>query len=515
MRVDTPRIRALWWELRGTANAAGNPAAAIVSGFDARGRLLAATDSAGRTYAYQYSTVGGEYERLTGVRVQHSFHGAAAIARVEYAYGTSADAASMVAPGDLKAVTVVTPTSMSPTIAEPSQPQSVNVTRTTQYRTWTKQSPALIDGLSRGPEHSIRLVIGPEGVRRAGAALCASGTDAQLAPFASSRFGYDAKGRVNRIESEGLTQRHVQLEYATPAVPVGTGNGYDRAWAMRTTASVFVPPSQLPAESANPAGLLRAQVSYFDETGQRLSSVVIGAPLASAPGQPRHWASTVQRDVRGRVVRIGTPASIAAFDVQNGTFTAKDGPVLIFERISVQQSYELQGFIFRERHATTRGGQGDLDSRVQYATLVPTGVPQTPDASPRRDLLGAYSIYRPLIISTTHYPHASSIDQQGVTTQYTYHQPQASTPGNELALSLEWVQVTYPAISLSQHGSGEPTFGAVAMRPNGVVTYVRSRGDAHAPLLARSYLLPGNGGNTQVPTGKLAAVHEDVGGQLA
>lgn len=246
--------------------------------------------------------------------------------------------------------------------------------------------------------------------------------------------------------------------------------------------------------------LERATTFYFDEVGQRLSSVV--TPSDPATGGASNWTTYVERDNQGRVVRVGTPASIASYSHALGSFQASSDCLLhIFSRQSTASGHpvELDGFIWRVGRALSWNGPTTWDAAFEFE---PIGGLIRPSK-----MLPGYTVRRPLVHAVTKYPVGGQGDP-GNETVFTYHLPSSAPAESSQALTIDWMTTDAPAVSAAQHGSGQPTFAAAAFRPDGRVSYVRSIGDGNGTLTYFSYNVPGVAGSDG--SGLLKSVTVDV-----
>lgn len=434
---------------------------AIVSGYDSLGRIKLAVDSAGRTYSYVYGT-DGAINRLLRVVVVNGV--GVEVGRVEYDYyDASTPDSSVVLYGTLRMATITTP------LTTPSAGNAPNLSESTYYRYWTSSSGSPVDGFQRGGARSVRLVVRPEGMRRAsiafGTALFAQ-SDATVMPYASDRIGYSG-GRVAQLSMSGLSTRRWDLA-ATAAWPPPSSAGYDATWANRVDVSLY-------RIAGTIATLERVESQFVDEVGQRLSSIV-----APSLGHAQQWCSYVERDAAGCVIRVGTPASVSSGDVASGTFTP--APSGLTARIARDTSGgPLHGFALSVGHS-----QGWATSYIQDSSVVyqPIGGIHRPSKD-----LGAYVVRRPLIAESRLYADGGPTDA-GVATFFQYTLPPAAWDSSE-ALGIAWMRIVAPAVSTTEHGSGISSEMAIAFLPNGRVWLERTMGGAHAPLVYRRFAMPG------------------------
>lgn len=463
----------------GGRGAATDPALAITQGYDALGRVTLATDSAGRSYVYTHGMVDGVHPRLFEIRVDAP--DGRRLASVRYDYGTAAGAGRSVNAGDLCRVAVSTPV------------EGGDLTRTTLYRTWTPAASSTTGDFKAGPLHAIRMVVEPEGVRRAGTLVEAD--DAALAPYASVRLGYRGDA-VARIEAEGLTGRRIELSIERPATPPPPIDCYDARWASRTIVRVI-------GDGLGPHVPLRTTTHYFDKAGQSLSTTV-AAPAGSNTTSGL-WVWPVTRDDRGCVTVEGMPSSVASFDVATGAWTWGSGAVRLYDRLDERESTRWAGFVRRVARRVGTSGPAEPVLELEYLSDRSTTLP-------RRVFAGGLSIARPLVSSMRTYPRGVAVDPRGLATEYQYHLVADASPSRASGLVVSWIDIAHPAISTLEHGSGLPTRSAVAMSRNGRITHIRARGDDQGRLTVLEYDTPERGFGGGMATGRIVRVHDDAAG---
>jgi RHS repeat-associated protein len=457
------------WQIWKITDAAGemayvghptDPAQAILTGYDSSGRITTAFDSAGRQYSYAYGTVGG-VSRLLSVTATL---GSTTVGTVNYTYYTSNTGDGYT--GDLQAATTLTPTLAS------------DIDHTTMYRYWTPASGAQT-GFDAGSDGSVRLVVPPETIRRAssGAGLggVPSWTDSQWAADGATRFGYDSAGRVEAIVADALADNPYAIRYESPTTAVSATNGYDTTWAGR---AVVLDQSVV----ASSLTLKRATTTYFDELGQSLSRIVTEADPASSTSA--FWCTFVERDAKGCVTTLGSPASTSAYSHGSGTGTvtaASGGLTRRFLRFTSTTNPTLEGFVETFGHSSGWTGSVTSDVLFVYRSI-------SSGTRPCKALTG-YTIYRPLIEGVTRYPTETTTVSEATTLSYTLPNTTVAPNGSSAALTIDWIVTTHPVVGWSQHGSGTAAVSAVAFARNGLVTHVRSVGSA---TTGASWEIPGS-----------------------
>jgi hypothetical protein len=417
------------------------PETAITQGYDSLGRIILAYDSAGRRYDYAHST--GTPSRLISVVAKFNN---VEVQRVEYSYYDALSERGRA--GDLKEVTVITPSTAGVTAL---------VTKT-HYRYWTTTSATTIDDFARGPNGSVRLVLYPEGVRNAtnaGSAPSGSVLDSVLEAYGATRFGYSSTV-VNRVVGSGLSGVVHVIGRAQPTSPPSTTNGYDQQWAWRSKVSTLVR-----GTNSDP---LREMTWFFDEVGQpltRVTGVRMGLNSIS------NLLSPVERNADGLVTRIGSPESVDQYNATAGTFNQlSTGRVSVYERITT--AGELKGFVSKIGRSAGWNTASVVQSEMTYLPMGSSDLP--------RKNLGSYIVRRPLIATSKSYRIGGGSPD---TTTFTYDLQTSVADTSSLALTINWMQSTQPAVLWAEHGSGTSRFSAVAMMPNGLPTFIRGLGDAN------------------------------------
>jgi RHS repeat-associated protein len=440
---------------------------AVTNGYNSDGTISTAYDSAGRRYCYSYSTIGGA-SRLVQVLVETDAGGGWAACgeetmagKVEYAYYTS-DGDSHGMAGDLKLVTVTTPLSDS----------GVNLVTKTYYRyyddTWSNT-----DG-RRGDRHSIKMMVGAEGVRAAdwdaaggGSATTLdddymSASDATLKPYADAYLEYTAADDTS-VKSAffngecgcGGGGANGTYEFTYTSLTYSATSGYDNLNAQRTVVE-------------RPDGTYMTQ--YFDEAAQPLSMVVTsGDPSVSVTTR---WTTQVDRDTNGVVQDIFSPANNDTYThgASSGTFTreASDGMVTSSAMIS---GGDLDAFPDKGSVKTGTSGTTEyLKTTVYPGTVRKLDVNGTSVARPLPDAVRSFHTATSTASDSSKYYETS----------YTYSF-WSGTSTNRLYIVPKQVTATSPAVDTGKNGSGSATStkryirkdgtGAFSETAEGVFTY--------------------------------------------
>lgn len=266
---------------------------AASSGYGSDGLIDFATDAAGRHYNYRYSTDPiGDARRLLDVTVMLRSQVVATVA-YDY-YSQQLTGAGRV--GDLKTVTVTLPLSNS----------AEQVSYKKHYRYWTDTwSPT-----NPGHPHSIRMVIEPEGFRRA----VMDGLDpdvvvdsASLDRYADLRLEYDESRRISAV---------YDIKLATSELAGGI------PLAERNTVEYE---TNIGARLHNRT-IIRADghytTLYFDPQGQQLSAIKsVHHPAQSST----YKIYEIERDASGSVIYRGTPQAANAYRHASGEITRRAG----------------------------------------------------------------------------------------------------------------------------------------------------------------------------------------------
>jgi len=392
-----------------------SPAEAIERGYGHDGQIDLAFDAAGRRYDYSYSAqqIGGEH-RLLDVTVTQAD---AFVARVSYSYYVQTIPGAGLA-GDLKTVATTKP------LSNPSK----TVTYRKHYRYWTDAWTAA----NPGHPHSIRMIIEPEGVRRA----TLDGFDPDttldtpsLARYASSEFEYDATRRIAAFKTIAL---------ATSNTP-----GADPL-AIRNTVEYEsgVGPDALDRVIVHAAG--HFTTLYFDAQGMPLSAIKSESHPSVASSFKVHETA---RDEHGFVIYRGTPRAASGYQHLTGRITRRESGGLALHITRIQENPYL-GFAASQRvhdggaheamlAAYSYRGQSDT---AQLACMnVGGGV--------------GYELVRPLISNITRFENANGTSP--LTTTLTYRMNSDIAPlGSPLAVRV--VTRNDPVITRDRHGDGAP-----------------------------------------------------------
>ncbi len=454
------------WQLWKFVDAAGNAAYAghetsatdaVTVGYNADGSIAEAYDSAGRRYSYTYTAV-DSVDRLT--QVVAAFHDGSIwveVGRVDYGY-YSVSNDSHGKSGDLRLVTVTTP------LSDPSEV----LERRRYYRYYTGSYHATNNP---GHEHTLKLVVGNEGVRRViweeFGDLDQATVDAQidginegdLKPYADAFFKYDDQRRVVSVFFDGEcgcsggTNGEHRLTYETNSSHSATG--YDSGWHTR----VIVEP---PPVITTPAAAWTTQ--YFDNAAQPLSRVLTN--INPAGTSPETWATKVVRDADGRVTRVHTPANITGYNHTDGALTAhaSEGLVWYYPRVS---GGALDGFRTGLRQ---QAGDASLTANSTYTSSTQFGTRSIEVAT-------GVSVVRPLVASTRSYHTATtdpdaSANYDQTSRSYTWWESTDDT--DVLYLTLKKAVTTAPAVSTANNGSGAATSTASYFRKDGTIAFTES-----------------------------------------
>jgi RHS repeat-associated protein len=455
-----PSAGAAKGQLQSMTDPAGNTS--YVGDYDTEGRIKTAYDASGTRYSYTYAPLdsGTTYaERLTRVvaeklQVDETW---LEVGRVEYTYYVSTDADIVHgSPGDLKLVSVTTPTS------DPERP----ITKKTYFRYWKGG-----DDLLQGVAHEIKMIVGPEGTRSSDWSGTGSpanmlddgfltASDDTLMPYSSEYVEYQySSGRIQLVEFNGEcgcsggTSGAYTLRYEQDAL----GEHSDYAW-WRTvvTPPVGYDPS---AETQPQRGVFITQ--YFDVTGQSMSRVLTDGD----PESPiQTWATFVEREdyasgsgLYGPLVAIHSPSNVASYETYPARFTTSGSTGLVthFQRVaSGDLKGLLSGKLWSEGSTTTQ--------HQEWACTYTSSIEGLP----------AYYVTRPWVESRTHYTDPDSTTTGTNTTWFGY----AFYAGD--AVQIPKTITTYLPIVTSLHngrGGTDPHMDADTLvdyiRPDGTLAF--------------------------------------------
>jgi dockerin type I repeat protein len=400
------------------------------SSYHASGGPSVMFDASKRRYTFAYNAT---TKRLESVTVEidpngdHTWTDAEECGKVEYAYYTGSSTNG--SDGDLGLVSVTVPVdeTASPVIEQVKQ---------THYR-YHKS------GSSVGAPHELRMIVEPEGLRnyygggKQSLTTLDGLSDASIEGYASARFEYDS-GRIDKAWFAGEcgcgggSSGAYEISYGTNSNYTNT-SAYDTAWAMRAIVE-------------RPDGTFRTQ--YFDEFGQPLSSVITSHEPGTTPTPPatmETWATRVERDSDGLLVREATPANASSYNHSDGTITP----------------FGTAGLVnVTERRTTSDALEGFAEMRVQQ-------VGETPSAGKTYPIVGwslvtqstggTHDVVRPYVEELHGYygngkDGNQEYDEFDVTSfDYLWH----DDSGDALAdVQIEAMRTTYPAVPTSQNGSG-------------------------------------------------------------
>jgi RHS repeat-associated protein len=409
------------WHLVSITDAAGASASVQY----ASGLPSVATDSAGRTFTYSYSSATGS-PRLASVIVHDP--STAEIARVEYTYAGASDARGL--PGDLISVRTRIPVS----------DQSHTIDRDWHYRYYTTAADA----------GRIFAKVDPEGAKRAEE----DQLDPSLAPaaFRDSTFTYDAAGRVATATVREMPGATLRLSYTSR-----TGApGYDPTWHFATTIHTDT-------DDCNDL----SETLYFDEAEQPLGSFAFDADPTngthigeSGLGAKILAASWQERNADGIVTRLRDGANLSQYIhlATNGQVFIPDSALGLVVDRSLITSGLYTGF---ESHVARRVGDASTST-----TIVSSVTYRDLEDGEGGETIDGYLVASPLIESTTRYPIASSV---GETTTHTY------TFHNDHGLAIKTLTITDPIVVLAQNGDGSTNSVSYYFDLSGRQRFERSR----------------------------------------
>jgi len=293
--------------------------AAISAGYDSDGRITLAVDSAGREYAYSYSssTIGGA-KRLETVVVTAS---SVEVGRVAYGYYPDSPSSTEGEPGDLRTVTVTRPLTDS----------GVNDVRVQHLRYWEGAFDA---DTNPGHPHAIKLVVEAEGARRYEFLDSTfdddilAETTANLRSYATLYLEYNSSRKVVEAAvngdcgcggpGSGSFGMRYESNGSHPA-----GSGYDEEWLWRTSIE-------------RPDGAWVTQ--YFDELGQGLTRVTTDSDPSGSPTST--WVEYAERNSMGCVAKVGTPAALSAYVHDGGSPVVPVGSVTLSTSVGLIRVFE-------------------------------------------------------------------------------------------------------------------------------------------------------------------------------
>ncbi|HMN42745.1 MAG TPA: hypothetical protein PKE29_18035, partial [Phycisphaerales bacterium] len=348
-------------------------ASTAASGFSA-GLIFSMFDASGHKYAFTYTTVGGAF-KLQTVEAQINSGSWTTVAKVDYAYYASVDN-DKGRIGDLKLVTI-THKGVS----------GGDYVRRKYYRYYTRAYDNS-DG-RRGETHSIKMVVGFDGVRQydpSGTSFY-SASDAALKPYSESYFEYPsgdyrlANATFNgNCGCAGGTSGTYSFSYADGsnyATDIAD-TSYDTAWGRRTVI-------------AQPDGTYVSQ--YFDETGAPLSRVLTNTDPSGSP--TKTWVTGVDRDSNGLVTAIHSPANATGY-------THSTGAITYSTTVGLVTTYT--------RHAASDNLDGLRESvAVHEGTSLTPATTSSVTFSERQLLVGASAISIPDVTAAATYPSGSAV----------------------------------------------------------------------------------------------------------
>ncbi|HLP85567.1 MAG TPA: hypothetical protein VK157_14555, partial [Phycisphaerales bacterium] len=269
-------------------------------------RVTTFIDSSDRRFAYTYTTAGGA-KRLTSVVASiktggtwASPTGLSEVGRVEYEYYDGVTDTGNGNAGDLKWATVTMPLSTGSSLESK-----------TYYR-YTVTSPTSL----------LRLVVGPEGVRKYVGTIT-SASDSTLKPYTTHFFEYDSGAKtLSKVTLNGecgCSAGSMNGEHTLTSSVNGSFSGslanssYDNSGNWSSTGWYARTIITRPDASA--------VAVYFDETGQGLGRVVGDSNAFSGS----NWATKLRRDSAGRVTHAYSTAAISGYAHSTGAMTTTTG----------------------------------------------------------------------------------------------------------------------------------------------------------------------------------------------
>ncbi|MCI0456510.1 MAG: RHS repeat protein, partial [Gemmataceae bacterium] len=410
--------------------------------------IVTATDSAGRSYDYTYTS-----GRLTKVEVEAG-DPSQIVAEVHYSYYAN---------GDLELVTIKTPL----TEDDDDQPtiDTKWLIRKKHYRYYSGGYDAITNP---GNNHHLKYIIDFEGYRRYDWLDQNLNNDSPLdvvddnllKPYASAYFEYEdsnyALDKHRRITKAwfngscgcpGTSSGTYVLSYQKND-PDGFQPGYDDEWYARTV--VRQPDVQF--KTADPA--VKSYITqYFDETGQPLSRVLTNddpsGPSVSV------WATHVVRGATdGLITSIHSPANVTTYAHNeaggdpDGLFTLNSnaGLVTVFTR---KTSTDLKGFLedTKHRQGANVSNPAFLDATLEYT-------------SASKNVGGDVTVTRPFVNESWVYSQATTVEAgggSGPAGAYKTTFDPLWFPTGPAVLTPQQVTTTYNAVSTANNGSGTPT----------------------------------------------------------
>ncbi|HZW07911.1 MAG TPA: hypothetical protein VFF65_12385, partial [Phycisphaerales bacterium] len=322
-----------------------------------------------RKYTFSYATYGGK-TRLDKVQVLPKSGGsfsATPVAEVDYDYYTALTTISANGPGtndddglgdagDLKSVTVTLPLEAS-----------TNEVRTSYYRYYTNPATDFSESQdeTRGYPHGLKLVLEPEGQRRAAIAAAAlsttvdATTTANLKSYSAAFYFYASPGSDPRRVKQAFVNGECGCgssvngltEFTWESNTGGSWtSGYDSDWLSRIMIE-------------QPDGT--HQMRYFDEASQPLATVVTPT-LPTGTSITDMWATKVERDANGRIAAIYSPAAVSSYNHTTGALTTGNvGLVTTYTRNSTSGSPFL-GLLERVEFHDNSGGGATKLSEYSY-----------------------------------------------------------------------------------------------------------------------------------------------------
>jgi RHS repeat-associated protein len=427
---------------------------AITNGYTS-GRPTTAYDATNRRYSYSYDGS----SRLTSVVAEILTSGTwtsspvtANVGQVDYAYYTS-DGDTYGDNGDLKTVKVTTPLTDS----------GVTVVQEKYYRYYDFDSPHTSYNSSTNPgyPHLLQLIVGFEGCRNYDYLDATfdedflTETTDNLKPYAEAYFEYDSSYRIKTAFENGQcgcsggTFGTTYFTYDLSGSYSNDTSGYDEdEWYSRTVVE-------------RPDGAYETQ--YFDEVFQPLSYVLTDADPSNTMPAPSFWATYVDRNSKGVVVEVDTPAVVTAYTHSTASFTRSSSAGLVWTYTLVGSGHTTEGFA-SDRNFKEAGTSGtsyyDRSWTYDYATYQVNG----------SELKS--QVVRPVVLTDREYTdyHSTSTTNSNLW-QYGYSWQDSS--GRKL-IALKEIDTTQPAVSTGHNGSNSSNMTRKYWNADGTLGWEKS-----------------------------------------
>lgn len=442
-----------------------DPVEAVDDGYGSSG-IEMAVDPGNRRYTYDYDTV-GSLTRLVGVVAETKTSGTwegtpggvATVGQVTYSYYDT-DEADLGLTGDLKTAQVELPLTDT----------SVKDTRTRYYRYYTSTSA------DPKTPHMLKLILGAEGTRQYDWAHDTDDprfdgdytgeTDANLKPYAEQYLNYYGENDIRVKEffasgacgcgsqSGGLYSLFYTLNTGFP-----DDRGYNVDWYSQTV--VQQPDS--------------TYMTYLiDQAAQPIAEIRSSGDPATSIGS--YWVTRFLRDAAGLTTKLVSPAATTAYSHSTKAFTTSDtaGLVTVYE---YYDDWDLQGIVHQTKW---KEGVGATQPEKLLSTRFLMARGFSLGGDPVWSEESAW-LFRPFLTSswdyaeevTTGSTHASPASGSHETiTEYVFYNTTTNT--NVQYLVPQVITVTYPEVSESNNGSGDPITSKQFQLADGRVTFTRS-----------------------------------------